>query len=195
MIIGFLLGFWGYVMIGTINLAVLELAKNGTRASLIRFIAVLLVCEFIYCFSSLYFLNYLTAYPQIITGAKYTAIILLVLLGLWALLEKPGDVVIERRNIVARGYWSAIVHPQQIPFWLLWGVYLIEKDIVRPSIPHLALFALSNAFGALCMLFCYALWGNKLISVIRLNLRVIKIFVGILCLATAVYMIYDVCQD
>jgi len=190
--IAFLLGFWGYLMIGNINLAVLELAKYERRSALTRFIAVLIIFEFIYCFGSLYFLQYLTIYAQVILIAKYTAILLLIILGLWALLEKPGDVIIERKNIVIRGYWSAILHPQQIPFWLLWGVYLIETNVITSDVVSLAFFAGFNVFGAFCMLMCYVRFGNKLISLIKLNLHIIKRVVGVLCLITAVYMIYDI---
>lgn len=189
--IAFLLGFWGYLMIGNINLAVLELAKYESRAALTRFIAVLLIFEFIYCFGSLYFLQYLTIYAQVILIAKYTAVVLLVILGLWAILEKPKDVIIERKNIVIRGYWSAILHPQQIPFWLLWGVYLIETNVITNNVVTLSFFAAANVFGAFCMLMCYVRFGNKLISLIKLNLHIIKKFVGFLCLGTAAYMLYE----
>lgn len=190
--ISFLLGFWGYLMIANINLAVLELAKHGTRTQLTRYIVVCLFFEFVYCFGSLYFLNYLKIYPQVILIAQYIAIVLLLILGFWALLEKSKDIIIERKNIIRRGYWSIIIHPQQIPFWLLWGIFLMERNIISTDAVSLLFFAAFNIFGAFCMLMCYVMFGNKLISLIKLNLSVIKKVVGVLCIATAIYMMFDI---
>ncbi len=190
--ISFLLGFWGYLMIANINLAVLELAKHGTRIQLSRFLIFCLIFEFIYCFGSLYFLNFLKIYPFVILIAQYIAIVFLLIIGLWAFFERPKGIITERKNIIKRGYWSFIVHPQQIPFWLFWGILLMEKNVITTDVVTLLFFAAFNILGAFCMLMCYVLFGNKLISLIKLKLTFIKKLVGVLCVVTAIYMMIDI---
>ena len=43
------------------------------------------------------------------------------------LFEKVNDAEQQQQNIIRRGYWSIFVHPQQIPFWCFWGIFLIKK--------------------------------------------------------------------
>ena len=191
MIISFLLGFWGYLMIANINLGVLELAKHGNKSALTKYLVVILTFEFIYCFGSLYFMQYLMIYPKVIIIAQYIAIAFLLILGFWALFEKPKDIETARKDIIRRGYWSAIIHPQQVPFWLFWGIILIENQIINGDIGSLLFFAAFNVLGAFCMLMIYVVYGNKLISLIKLNLHIIKKIVGIICLVTALYMTWE----
>lgn len=100
MIISFLLGFWGYLMIANINLGILELAKHGSKTALTRYLVVILTFEFIYCFGSLYFMQYLMIYPKVILIAQYIAIAFLLILGFWALFEKSKDIETEDRKSV-----------------------------------------------------------------------------------------------
>ena len=130
-------------------------------------------------------MQYLMIYPKVIIIAQYIAIAFLLILGFWALFEKPKDIETERKNIIRRGYWSAIIHPQQVPFWLFWGIILIENQIINGDIGSLLFFAAFNVLGAFCMLMIYVVYGNKLISLIKLNLHIIKKIVGIICLGAA----------
>ena len=136
-------------------------------------------------------MQYLMIYPKVIIIAQYIAIAFLLILGFWALFEKPKDIETERKNIIRRGYWSAIIHPQQVPFWLFWGIILIENQIINGDIGSLLFFAAFNVLGAFCMLMIYVVYGNKLISLIKLNLHIIKKMVGIICLVTALYMTWE----
>ena len=136
-------------------------------------------------------MQYLMIYPKVILIAQYIAIAFLLILGFWALFEKPKDIETERKNIIRRGYWSAIIHPQQVPFWLFWGIILIENQIINGDIGSLLFFAAFNVLGAFCMLMIYVVYGNKLISLIKLNLHIIKKIVGIICLVTALYMTWE----
>ena len=52
MIISFLLGFWGYLMIANINLGILELAKHGSKTAFPRDLVVILTFEFMHCFGA-----------------------------------------------------------------------------------------------------------------------------------------------
>ncbi|MBL7713470.1 MAG: hypothetical protein JNL13_13445 [Chitinophagaceae bacterium] len=192
--IGILIGFLGYVMINNINLAVIELQARGSRVQLWVFIFLALLLECVYCFFSLYCLQCLMAYPQIILAAQYSSIAFLLIIGCWTLFERVKSNVQLQDNIIRRGYWSVFVHPQQIPFWFFWGILLIKKEYLRTDSLSLLFFSLSNVFGSMLVLLCYTRYGNRIIKVLRVQKKHLKNIVGIICIASAGLLLYDVLQ-
>ncbi|MDI9319258.1 MAG: hypothetical protein QM530_02175 [Phycisphaerales bacterium] len=83
------------------------------------------------------------------------------------------------KGTIYRGFISIIIHPQQIPFWLLVGV-LFQDIIFKPlSFGSLLQFVLFNAIGTLLILLCYALLGKKLLDFIKLNITQITKIIGL----------------
>lgn len=191
-LIGFLIGIWGYLIVGNINLSVIELADKKNNWWLLFFITLAILFEFFYCFFTLYALQYLMDFPSVIRIAQYTSIVFLLVIGFWSLLEKVKTPVQQRSNIIRRGYWSIIIHPQQIPFWFFWGILLIEKQWLTTGFWSLFSFSLANSIGGLITLSCYAFFGNKIIKMLNLKRRTIKNFVGIVCIISAVILIADI---
>ncbi|HTN17688.1 MAG TPA: hypothetical protein VL092_08410 [Chitinophagaceae bacterium] len=192
LVIGILIGFLGYAMINNINLAVIELQERGSKVQLWVFIALALLLECAYCFFSLYCLQCLMAYPQIILAAQYISIGFLLIIGCWTLFEKTKNSMQLQDNIIRRGYWSVFVHPQQVPFWFFWGILLIKKEYLHTDSLCLLLFSLSNALGSLLVLLCYTRYGNRIIRVLNVQKKHLKNIVGIICIASAGILLYDV---
>lgn len=194
-VIGLLIGFLGYAMINNINLAVIELQTRGNRVQLVVFIFLALLLECVYCFCSLYCLEYLMQYPQIILAAQYISIGFLLIIGCWTLFERVKNKVQLQDNIIRRGYWSVFVHPQQIPFWFFWGILLIKKEYLHTNSLSLLLFTLANALGSLLVLLCYTRYGNRIIKVLKVQKKQLKNIVGIICIVSAGLLLYDVLQQ
>jgi threonine/homoserine/homoserine lactone efflux protein len=192
--IGILIGFLGYLMINNINLAVIELQLRGNKAELACFIFLTLLFECLYCFFSLYCLQCLMDYPKIILTAQYSSILFLLFIGFWSLFEKVKSNTQMEQNMIRRGYWSVFVHPQQIPFWFFWGIILIKKNYLHTDHLSLLLFTLSNAAGSLLVLLCYTRYGNKMIRMLNVQKKHLKNIVGIICIASAGFLLYDVLQ-
>lgn len=190
-LIGLLIGIWGYLIVGNINLSVIELSEKKNSRWLIFFIALAILFEFLYCFFTLYALQYLMDFPTVISIAQYTSVAFLLIIGFWSLLEKVKTPKELSRNIIRRGYWSIVVHPQQIPFWFFWGIILMDKEWLSTSTGSLIGFSLANSIGGLLILICYAFFGSKIIKMLNLNRRVIKNFVGVVCIISAIILIVD----
>jgi len=188
----FIAGFSGYLMIGNINLSVLELSTEGKRTQLVQFIFVTLLFEILYSFFTLYVLQLLMDYPMVVMIAQYATIAFLFFIGFWSLLEKKVSEQKIHQNIVKRGYWSVIVHPQQISFWFFWGIILMQKGVLKQDALSIATFSFINTLGAFAMLICYSLFGNKLKDLLRLNFVQLKNIVGVFCILSAIYLLYDI---
>lgn len=192
LLIGFLIGFLGYVMINSINLSVIEISYQNKKRKLLFFIFLTFLFESLYCFFSLYGLQFLMTYPKVILMAQYVSVAFVFLIGFYTLFEKVNDAEQQQQNIIRRGYWSIFVHPQQIPFWCFWGIFLIKKSYLQTNIFSLLFFTLSNALGALIILVLYAYFGNKIIALLNLNRKYLKNFVGIICIASGFFLLYDI---
>lgn len=193
-VIGFLIGIWGYFIVGNINLSVIELSEKKNKLWLVFFIALAILFEFLYCFFTLYALHYLMDFPVLISIAQCSSVVFLLLIGFWILFEKVKTPKELSRNVIRRGYWSIIVHPQQIPFWFFWGIILIEKGWLSATTISLLRFSLANSVGGLFILICYAFFGSKIIKMLHLNRKLIKNFVGIACIISAIILIFDLLQ-
>lgn len=190
-LIGFLIGIWGYLIVGNINLSVIELSDKKNNRWLIFFITLAILFEFLYCFFTLFALQYLMDFPTVISIAQYTSVAFLLVIGFWTLFEKVKTPKELSRNIIRRGYWSIVVHPQQIPFWFFWGIILMDKEWLSTSTASLIGFSVANSIGGLLILICYAFFGSKIIKMLNLNRRVIKNFVGVVCIISAIILIVD----
>lgn len=178
-IIGIPIGFYGYLFPGNINLMVLHLYSEK-RYRFLLFIFVLAVFfESTYCFFSLYFFSRFNANLQWLSYLKHCGYALTLLMGIWMLLDKKTKRENQNTSTVYRGFISIIIHPQQIPFWLLVGV-LFQDIIFKPlSFWSLLQFVVFNAIGTFLILLCYALLGKKLLDFIKLNITQITKIIGL----------------
>ena len=191
-LIGILIGFLGYLMINNINLSVIEITAQKKRRKLVFFLFLTLLFEGIYCFFSLYCLQFLMNYPTVILIAQYISVAFLFVIGLWSLFEKVKTSAQITDNIIKRGYWSIFIHPQQIPFWFFWGIILIKKEYLQTNTASLFLFTLANSVGCLLILACYARFGNKIISMLNVQKSHLKNIVGIICIVSGFFLLYDI---
>jgi hypothetical protein len=188
-IAGILIGFWGYLMVGNINLSIVELSTHEVKQKLIQFITFTILFESLYCFVTLYCLQLLMAFPTIIHIARYASVVFLFFIGFWSILEKNNSAVPFHANIVRRGYWSMIIHPQQISFWFFWGIILIQKGVLHIDVFSVFLFTIANAIGVFLILLCYACYGKKIFFYLNLNRKQLKFFVGIICISSALLLL------
>jgi hypothetical protein len=176
-IIGIPIGFYGYLSPGNINLMVLEL-YNKKRYTLLMLITLLvLTFESLYCFVTLHFFNKVSIGQQLFLCIEISAYLLTLLMGVWMISERKS-VVKNTKNTLYRGVFSAIIHPQQIPFWLFMGVLFHDAIYHEMDIWTLPLFVLANAAGTLLILTAYAFFGNKIMSFFNLNISHINKIAG-----------------
>ena len=90
-LIGIPIGFYGYVFPGNINLMVLELYTSKRYKFLMLMLSLIIIFESIYCVVSLIFLNSIRNNLKFFAIIESTSYTLILVMGLWMLLERKGQ--------------------------------------------------------------------------------------------------------
>ena len=125
--IGFLLGFAGYIPMGNINLTVVQLSLSESVKKVWGFILFATIMEFVYCIGCLEGMEALLQRPHWVIILKWAAVFIFFILGLLSFFHHEDG---ENKPAVSgfkRGIFAATINPLQIPFWLVWGVYLTQN--------------------------------------------------------------------
>lgn len=189
-LIGIPVGFYAYLFPGNINLLVMELFRARKYLFLVFTLLLLLLFESVYCLVVLHFLKQLQAMPEQSSWIQLLAFALLAIMGIWMLLEKRNYNTVLHRNTVFRGIFSIIIHPQQIPFWLVMGVYLSAFIPAFGNDSNLFFFLLFNAIGTLLVMWFYMKIGNKLVFKFNLNSERLNKLLGLFYVCVALISFY-----
>jgi hypothetical protein len=180
MLIGIPIGLYGYLFPGNINLMVLEIYRTGKLKFLLAILCLILVFESIYCIASLSLLNSIKSNHVLYTSIESFSYLMIFLLGLWMLFEKKKDKARSYKNTIYRGVLSIIIHPQQIPFWIVAGIVVNRFTLLSANNSSLLIFALCNAIGTTLAMLLYMFVGNKILNFFKFNLaQVNKVMGGI----------------
>jgi putative Ca2+/H+ antiporter (TMEM165/GDT1 family) len=185
--IGILIGFYGYLFPGNINLMVVQLYTTKRYRLLCGIFLLFVLFEIMYCGGSLYFLSSLQANAKWYAIIEWISFLLILIMGVWMVFENKKDEKASQQNTIYRGVFSIIVHPQQIPFWIVVGVLLNGVIQFDMNLATLLPFVLFNVIGSFLMMICYMLLGNKLIGYFKLNLAQINKVMGVFYVLLALY--------
>jgi putative Ca2+/H+ antiporter (TMEM165/GDT1 family) len=141
----------------------------------------------LYCGISLYFLGGVHANTKWYTVIEIVSFILILIMGLWMVFENKKDIKTTQQNTIYRGVFSTIIHPQQIPFWIVAGVLLNATLRFSDGLNNLLSFVGFNVIGTLLVMLCYMFLGTKLISYFKLNLAQINKVMGVFYVLLASY--------
>ncbi len=190
MLAGILIGFYSYIMINNINLAVIELTIEKKFRLLTILIITSIIFEALYCYICLSSLSYLNSHANLIQIVKIIAIILMFILGIWSLRDSAEKSNHINENITKRAFFSIIFHPQQIPFWLIWGNILFSNRWILDTQSDILLFTFYNVVGSILVLLLYVVMGKYLKHfVTKYKIQIVRL-VGITCILFAVSEIY-----
>jgi threonine/homoserine/homoserine lactone efflux protein len=180
LLIGVPIGLYGYLFPGNINLMVLEIYRSGKSRFLFAILSLILIFESFYCIASLTLLESIKSNQGVYHSIESFSYIMIFLMGLWMLFEKKRNKINSYKNTIYRGVLSIIIHPQQIPFWIIAGV-LINR-FTHPTENHITflLFVLFNAIGTTLAMLIYMFVGNRIIEFFKFNIaQVNKVMGGI----------------
>lgn len=170
LLIGIPIGLYGYIFPGNINLMVLEIFRTKKYKFLLIILGLILGFESIYCFTSLTLLDSLKSNPKLYSSIELFSYILIFLFGLWMLFEKRNSHEKSYRNTIYRGILSMIIHPQQIPFWVVAGILINRFTHLNTSNGSLLSFVFFNAVGTLLAMGIYMFVGNKILNFFKFNI-------------------------
>ncbi len=188
-LIGIPIGFYGYIFPGNINLMVIELYKSKRYRNLFIVLGLIVLFESIYCVSSLLFLNVIQLNHKLYNSIELTSSFLILIMGIWMVIENRKDIKRSQQNTVLRGVISIIIHPQQIPFWLIAGVFVRKFAYVKMDNWGLFNFVLFNSIGTLCAMALYMILGNKILNYFSFHIGHINRVIGGVYIFLAFYNI------
>jgi len=186
-LIGIPIGFYGYLFPGNINLMVLELYSTKKYQLLILMLALIVVFESIYCYVSLTFLKEIKGNIKFYSSVEIVSYLLIFIMGLWMLFEKRNNKTASHQNTISRGVISIIIHPQQIPFWVIAGVLVNRVVNVNIDVWTLSGFILFNAVGTLLAMLSYMFFGKKILEYFKFNITHINKAMGVVYILLALY--------
>jgi threonine/homoserine/homoserine lactone efflux protein len=192
---GFILGFMGYVPPGNINMTVVLLALNDRQNRLRFFILFAVVMEFLYCLGCLTGLDLLLHQGHLVIVLKWISVVIFALLGLLSFFHNEDTSKIQALSGFGRGVFATVINPLQIPFWLIWGVYLTENKWLRTDIASTALFSAVTSVGTLCILWLYAVGGKRLVEQMKLERKLLDRLIGILLISLAVWQLFKLLHE
>jgi hypothetical protein len=166
---------------------VVELFRSKKYKLLTAIVGLILVFESSYCLLSLLFLKAIKNNTNIYSIIEISAYILIAMMGIWMLVEKSKNEEKVRKNTLYRGILSIIIHPQQIPFWVVIGVVINKFISIDAKSSSLYQFVFFNAIGATMALFFYMMFGTKVFNVLKLNFFQVSKVMGAAYLLLAVY--------
>jgi hypothetical protein len=190
-IIGIPIGLYGYLFPGNINIMVLDLYASKKYQTLLVVLSLIVLFESIYCIGTLFFLGELTVKNPLYKWVEACSYILVLLMGLFMLMEKSNNKKAAKKNTLYRGIFNIIIHPQQIPFWLIIGIVI--NPIVKFEMNNftIAAFIFFNAIGTLMAMFIYMVFGNKLLQYFNLNISHINKAMGCIYLLIGGYSLVN----
>jgi hypothetical protein len=189
--IGFFIGFSGYLMLGNINLAVVELGSKNKILACCQLIFFAVLFESFYVVFTFYCFDYLSSNQKFSQLLQAISILLTICVGIWNLFTKNKISKKPNSNIVFRAYFSMILHPQQIPYWLVW--YEIIKKIelnLFTDFRQFFFFVCFNAVGTSLVLILYSKFGNKILYLLSTQTDTLARFMGVYYILMAVFQIF-----
>ena len=186
-LIGIPVGLYGYLFPGNINIMVMELYASKRYQLLIFLLGMIVVFESIYCVAALTFLNALKTNNKLYASIEQVAYVLIFVMGVWMVAEKKSDNKVTHRNTIFRGVFNIIIHPQQIPFWVVAGIILSKVIEINIHNRIFDAFVLFNAVGTLLAMLLYMVFGNRILNYFKLNIAVFNKIMGTGYILLALY--------
>jgi threonine/homoserine/homoserine lactone efflux protein len=170
-IIGMLVGIYGYMMPGYINLSVFQLGMQVHKKALYQVLFIIAVIEFPYCFLSMSGMKWLMEQDLILLILKWLIVVVLFIVAFISLLtakKKPASKSISSEKLDRKQINEliifAILNPFQLSAWVIWGAYFIEKKWFSWTPFSISIFSLGATIGVAIILYVYAISGKKVIN-------------------------------
>jgi len=192
-LIGFIIGFLGYLPPGNINLTVVQLGLSESAKRLWAFIVFAAFMEFVYCYGSLIGMNFLLQQPHWINALKWSSVGIFFLLGAASFIPVSQSAT-SKFNGLHKGVLVAIFNPLQIPFWLVWGVYVMQNNWVQGTQFSMIAFSIITALGTVAILWLYAVAGKRLVERLNINRNLLNRIIGSLLILLAILQLAKLLQ-
>ncbi|HMG83539.1 MAG TPA: hypothetical protein VK559_10935 [Ferruginibacter sp.] len=185
-IIGIVIGFYGYLFPGNINIMAMDLYNSKKYKLLVLILSLIVLFECIYCSLTLLLLEHIKTNMPVYNKIQLVAFFLTFVMGLIMVLEKKKN-NLPHQNTFYRGLFSIFIHPQQIPFWFVVGIAILPAIKFDTHIFSLVGFVFFVAIGTFLAMCLYMRFGARLLRYFHLNLFQINKLIGVVYLIIGGY--------
>lgn len=186
-LLGLPIGFYGYMFPGNINLMVLDLYGSKKYKVLFMILALIVLFESCYAIISLFYLNKVKENSQLFSSIEIVSYLLILAMGIWMFFENKTSKQTSQKNTLYRGILSVIIHPQQIPYWIIIGVVVNPVMNFEMDIASILIFLFFNAVGTLLVMLVYMIYGNRMMYYFKLKLSLLNTTMGVLYISLALF--------
>jgi threonine/homoserine/homoserine lactone efflux protein len=191
---GLILAFLSYLPPGNLNLTVIQMSAVRRKRDLISFIGAVAFVEFVYSFIAIKSMEWLTEQTTLFLWLNYLMVPFFLVLAIYIFLKKeehPHAQPIPAKSFL-KGLLLAGVNPIQIPFWLIWGLWLLKYNFVSKETTALLVFSLGTVAGTFLSLGTFAYAGKKLFEKLDVNQKWLNRGIGIFFVILALFQLYSV---
>ena len=166
---GMFISFLGSLPLGTLNVAVMQIAMTDGLKPATLFALGSLTSELGYVRLSLFAMNWVTKQQKLFKILEWVTLAIIVALAISSFYAAGHPDVDE--NIILSStinrFWLGLImcalNPVQIPFWFGWSTVLFTKKVLQPRASHYNSYTIGIALGTL-LANCIFVFGGKLIG-------------------------------
>lgn len=153
-VVGFLVSFAGSIPLGYLNIAGYEIFSVEGWKALLPYVVGVLCIEAIVIYSTLVFADLLASKKKLIRGIEIFSILFMVALAILFFI-KSGH---QNEDVFFRKYFNhtplviglilSAINFMQVPFWLAWNLYVINKEYAITSGNYKFLYLFGTLMGS-----------------------------------------------
>jgi threonine/homoserine/homoserine lactone efflux protein len=190
-LVGLVVNFTGYVPFGNINLTVVQLTINRGLKQAMYFIVSFSIVEFFFTYAIMYFADWFAGHERLLYWLDWLIILILFVMSVlaWRNESKEKQADYSKKDSVKYGIILGFVNPVQVPFWMVWGTYLLSHDLIDSGNGALAVFSLGSAVGAFLCLFCFARFSKYLHEKFAFSSKIINHSIAVVLFLIALFLL------
>ncbi len=195
-IAGMLISFIGALPLGSLNITAFDIAANQGITSALGFAIAAIVVELVYVRLTL------LGNKRLIFGDKFEryalplAAVLLLYLGIASFYSAnsaevaSGPVLLPKiASPMLLGFLLSALNPLQIPFWMLWSKYLLDRRILLHKKSSYAGYMTGIGIGTFFGLVVFMLLGRYIVSHYNEYNKVTHLVLGLIYLGFSCYLL------
>jgi len=184
--------------LGNMNLTSTQLSvQEGYKQAWLYGLGIVIV-EVIYLRFSLMGMDWVRRNETLFIILGWITVALFLVLGIAAFIaarkqkqkDSKGLLLKSNMNRFLLGLTISAVNPAQIPFWFIWSTYLVEHNILEPTMSHYNAFTIGAGMGTIAGEALYIHGGKWVIQKLKASNRKINYFMAIVFIATALIQLY-----
>mgnify|MGYP003575602539 CR=1 FL=1 len=166
--------------------------NRGMKQALV-FITTFAIFEAGFTYLLMHFANWFADKQQFLFWLDWVLIFVFLILGINSFRnadkEFKDNEKHRKRDSIRVGIVLGIFNPMQIPFWMIFGTYLISHNWIVAEGWGLEVFALGAAIGAFASLYLFARFAKFLKEKFSLSSRLINRSVGLIFFALIIFQL------